>query len=35
MEPLLENIANVWPKIKSIFSVPHTEEEYENLVYPT
>ena len=32
MEPQLENIANVWPKIKNIFSVPHTEEEYENLV---
>lgn len=32
MEPQLENIANVWPKIKSIFSVPHTEKEYENLV---
>lgn len=32
MEPQLENIAKVWPKIKSIFSVPHTEEEYENLV---
>ncbi len=32
MEPQLENIANVWPKIKSIFSVPHTEAEYENLV---
>jgi HTH-type transcriptional regulator/antitoxin HigA len=32
MEPQLENIANVWPKIKSIFSVPHTEEEYGNLV---
>ncbi|MDH3347780.1 MAG: helix-turn-helix domain-containing protein [Desulfobulbaceae bacterium] len=32
MESQLENIANVWPKIKNIFSVPHTEEEYENLV---
>ncbi len=32
MEPQLENIANVWPEIKSIFSVPHTEVEYENLV---
>jgi len=32
MEPQLENIANIWPKIKNIFSVPHTEAEYENLV---
>jgi len=32
MEPQLENLANVWPKIKSFFSVPHTEEEYDNLV---
>ncbi|AGF78807.1 HTH domain-containing putative transcription regulator [Desulfocapsa sulfexigens DSM 10523] len=32
METQLEDIANVWPKIKSIFSVPHTEEEYEHLV---
>ena len=32
METQLENIANVWPKIKNIFSVPHTEAEYENLV---
>jgi len=32
MEPQLKNIVNVWPKIKSIFSVPHTEAEYENLV---
>lgn len=32
MEPQLENIANVWPTIKNIFSVPHTEAEYKNLV---
>lgn len=32
MEPQLANIATVWPKIKNIFSVPHTEAEYENLV---
>jgi len=32
MEPQLENIANVWPQIKNIFSVPHTETEYNNLV---
>lgn len=32
METQLENIANVWPTIKNIFSVPHTELEYKNLV---
>ena len=32
MESQLENIANVWPQIKNIFSVPHTDAEYENLV---
>lgn len=32
MEPQLENIANVWPQIKNIFSVPNTETEYDNLV---
>lgn len=32
MEAQLENIANVWPTIKNIFSVPHTESEYNNLV---
>ena len=32
METQLENIANVWPTIKNIFSVPHTESEYKNLV---
>ena len=32
MEPQLEDVTNVWPKIKSVFSVPHTEEEYNNLV---
>jgi HTH-type transcriptional regulator/antitoxin HigA len=32
METQLENITNVWPKIKNIFSVPHTESEYDNLV---
>jgi len=33
MEQQLQNIANVWPSIKNIFSVPHSEDEYENLVY--
>lgn len=32
MEAQLENIANVWPTIKDVFSVPHTEEQYNNLV---
>lgn len=32
MEPQLKNIADVWPSIKNIFSVPHSEEEYENSV---
>ncbi|MGB5684913.1 MAG: transcriptional regulator [Candidatus Electrothrix sp.] len=32
MEQHLENIASVWPSIKNIFSVPHSEVEYENLV---
>jgi HTH-type transcriptional regulator/antitoxin HigA len=32
MEAQLKNIANVWPTIKNIFSVPHTEAEYNNLV---
>ena len=32
MEPQLENIASVWPSIKNIFSVPHSNNEYENLV---
>jgi len=32
MEAQLKNIANVWPTIKNVFSVPHTETEYENLV---
>lgn len=33
MEAQLKNIANVWPTIKNVFSVPHTETEYENLVF--
>jgi HTH-type transcriptional regulator/antitoxin HigA len=32
MEQQLENIAGIWPSIKNIFSVPHSETEYENLV---
>ena len=32
MNSLVEDLADVWPKIKNIFSVPHTEEEYMHLV---
>ena len=32
MQPQLQNIANVWPSISHVFSVPHTENDYENLV---
>lgn len=33
MEAQLKNIADVWPSIKNIFSVPHSDDEYENLVF--
>ena len=32
MQPQLQNIAKVWPSISNVFSVPHTENDYENLV---
>ena len=32
MQTQLQNIANVWPTIKNVFSVPHTENDYERLV---
>ena len=32
MNNQLENISKVWPTIKAIFSVPHTESEYQALV---
>ena len=32
MNSQLENISKVWPTIKSIFSVPHSEDEYQTLV---
>ena len=32
MRSQLENISKVWSTIKTIFSVPHTEKEYLNLV---
>ena len=32
MNTQLENISKVWPSIKAVFSVPHSEEEYQSLV---
>lgn len=32
MNTQLDNISKIWPSIKSIFSVPHTEKEYQNLI---
>ena len=32
MNSQLENISKVWPTVKAIFSVPHTESEYQSLV---
>ncbi len=32
MQPQLQNIANVWPSISDVFSVPHTESDYDHLV---
>ena len=32
MNSQLENISKVWPSIKSVFSVPHSEIEYQALV---
>ncbi len=32
MNSQLENISKAWPTIKSIFSVPHSEDEYQALV---
>jgi HTH-type transcriptional regulator/antitoxin HigA len=32
MNNQLENISKIWPAIKSIFSVPHSEDEYQALV---
>jgi len=32
MNTQLENLSKAWPGIKSIFSVPHSETEYHNLV---
>ena len=32
MNTQLKEIANVWPNIQSVFSVPHNEKDYNNLV---
>lgn len=32
MEQVMENVIQIWPKIKNIFSVPQSEEEYDRLV---
>ncbi len=32
MNSQLENISKIWPTIKAVFSVPHSEKEYQALV---
>jgi HTH-type transcriptional regulator/antitoxin HigA len=32
MNTQIQEIANVWPNIQNIFSVPHNEKDYNNLV---
>jgi len=32
MNTQLDNITKAWPSIKTVFSVPHSESEYNNLV---
>ena len=32
MEQVMENVIQIWPEIKPIFSVPQSEKEYERLV---
>ena len=32
MNTQLENISKAWPDIKSVFSVPHSDKEYQSLV---
>jgi HTH-type transcriptional regulator/antitoxin HigA len=32
MNTQLENILKVWPSIKTVFSVPHSDKEYQGLV---
>jgi HTH-type transcriptional regulator/antitoxin HigA len=31
MNTQLENISKAWPSIKAVFSVPHSQKEYQNL----
>ncbi|MCP3849063.1 MAG: helix-turn-helix domain-containing protein [Gammaproteobacteria bacterium] len=32
MNTQIENISKVWPSIKSVFSVPHSDKDYQSLV---
>jgi HTH-type transcriptional regulator/antitoxin HigA len=32
MNTQVEELSKVWPSIKAVFSVPHSQEEYHNLV---
>ena len=32
MNTQLKEVAKVWPNIQSVFSVPHNEKDYNNLV---
>ncbi len=32
MNTQLENISKAWPSIKTVFSVPHSDKDYQNLV---
>ena len=32
MNTQLENISKAWPSIKEVFSVPHSDKDYQNLV---
>lgn len=32
MEPVMENVIQIWPEIKNIFSVPQSDDDYNRLV---
>jgi HTH-type transcriptional regulator/antitoxin HigA len=32
MNSQIENISKIWPSIKAVFSVPHSQKEYQDLV---
>lgn len=32
MNTQIENLSKVWPSIKGVFTVPHSDKEYKNLV---